>query len=91
MGTVSLSITKTISSGFVSVNFNYPDGGAFYHGQLQVGSGIPGIVTVNVVNNYISHCVTSFATTVDVHNGPESAATAPLLISQPITLNVTCN
>jgi hypothetical protein len=89
-GTVNLSITKTIPSGVVSVYFNYPDNGAFYHGQLQVGSGIPGSVTVNVVNDYESSCVTSFATTVDVYDGPQTAQSAPLLVSQPITLNVTC-
>jgi len=90
-GNVTLSITKTIPSGVVSVYFNYPDNGAFYHGQLQVGSGIPGTVVVNVVNDYESNCVTSFATSFDVYDGPQSAQSAPLLVSQPITLNVTCS
>jgi hypothetical protein len=90
-GTVTLSITKTIPSGVVSVYFNYPDNGAFYHGQLQVGSGIPGTVTVNVVNDYESSCVTSFATTFDVYDGAQTAQSAPLLVSQPMTLNVTCS
>jgi hypothetical protein len=90
-GTVTLSITKSIPSGVVSVFFNYPDDGSFYHGQLQVGSGIPGTVTVNVVNDYEPACVTSFATTFDVYDGPETASSPPLLVSQPITLNVTCS
>lgn len=90
-GTVTLSITQTIPSGVVSVYFNYPDNGAFYHGQLQVGSGVPGTVTVNVVNDYESHCVTSLATTFDVYDGAQNAQSAPLLVSQPMTLNVTCS
>jgi hypothetical protein len=90
-GTVTLSITRTIPSGIVSVYFNYPDNGAFYHGELQVGSGIPGTVVVNVVNDYESTCVTSFATTFDVYDGAQSAQSAPLLVSQPVTLNVTCS
>lgn len=89
-GTVTLSITKKIPSGVVSVYFNYPDDGSFFHGQLQVGSGIPGTVTVNLVNDYISQCVTSFATTIDVYDGPQTSQTAPLLVSDPLTLNVTC-
>jgi hypothetical protein len=89
-GTVTLNIPKTIPSGVVSVYFNYPDDGAFFHGQLQVGSGVPGTVTVNLVNDYISSCVTSFATTIDVYDGPETSQTASLLVSYPLTLNVTC-
>jgi hypothetical protein len=88
-GTVTLDITKSIPSGVVSVFFNYPDDGAFFHGQLQVGSGVPGTVTVNLVNDYISSCVTSFATTIDVYDGPQTQTTT-LLVSRPLTLNVTC-
>jgi hypothetical protein len=88
--TVTLSITKKVPSGVVSVYFNYPDDGSFFHGQLQVGSGVPGTVTVNLVNDYIPNCVTSFATTIDVYDGPQTSQTAPLLVSDPLTLNVTC-
>ena len=85
-GTVALAITKTISSGYVSAYFNYPDGGSFFHGDLQVGSGTPGNVTVNVVNNYVSQCAANpFTTTVDVYNGSQSAQSAPLLVSVPVT------
>jgi hypothetical protein len=35
--------------------------------------------------------VTSFATTFDVYDGPQTAPSPPLLVSQPITLNVTCS
>ena len=89
--TVTLSITKTISSGIVSVFFNYPDNGSFYRGQLQVGAGIRGSVTVNVINDYLPRCIPTFATTIDVYNGPQSAQSAPLLVSNPTTLNVTCS
>lgn len=87
---VKLNITRTIPSGIVSVYFNYPDAGSFYHGQLQVGSGIPGQVSVNVVNDYLPRCVSSFGTTIDVYDGAQSNPSAPLIVSRPVTLNVTC-
>jgi hypothetical protein len=85
-GTVALAITKTISSGYVSVFFNYPDDGSFFHGDLPVGSGTPGNVIVNVANPYVSHCANGFTTTVDVYNGTQSAQSPPLLTSVPVTL-----
>lgn len=88
--TVSLTVTKTVTSGYVSVFFNYPNSGSFYHGQLQVSSSTPGSIVVPVVNEYVPSCVTSYATTVDVYDGPESASSAPLLGSFPLTLNVKC-
>jgi hypothetical protein len=87
---VTLIINRALTSGYVSVFFNYPDSGAFYHGQLYVGSGVPGTVTVHVVNDYISHCVTSYATSFEVYDGPSSAQTAPLLLTLPQTLKFTC-
>ena len=89
-GTVRLIINRALSSGYVSVFFNYPDSGAFYHGHLYVGSGVPGTVTVNVVNDYISHCVTTYPTSIEVYDGPQSAQSAPLLLSLSQTLNFTC-
>ena len=89
-GTVSLDITKTVSSGYVSVYFNYPDANSFYHGQVAVAQGAPGSVTVSVVNDYVAQCVASFPTTVDVYDGPESAQSAPSLASIKTTLNVHC-
>jgi hypothetical protein len=89
-GTVTLTINKALSSGYVSVFFNYPDAGSFYHGQLQVGSGVPGRVVVNVVNDYVSQCLTSYPSRFDVYDGPQSLQGAPLLLSLPQTLSVTC-
>lgn len=89
-GTVTLDITKTVSSGYVSVYFNYPDASSFYHGQASVANGAPGMVTINVTNDYISACVTSYPTTVDVYDGPESASTSPQLASIQTTVKVTC-
>ena len=89
-GTVTLTVNKAVTSGYVSVFFSYPDSGTFYHGDLQVGSGVPGRVVINVVNNYVSHCVTSYATTFEVYDGPQSAGSAPLLLSHPQTLSITC-
>ncbi|HEY5220406.1 MAG TPA: hypothetical protein VIJ16_11390 [Gemmatimonadaceae bacterium] len=89
-GTVTLNITKTVSSGYVSVYFNYPDDGSFYHGQYQVSSGKPGSIVVPMINNYVSACVTTLATTIDVYDGPESSQTAPLLASIATTIHATC-
>jgi len=90
-GTVELTISKVITSGFVSVFFNYPDDGAFFHGELAVTSGGPAQkVTVNVVNEFVSKCVT-FATTIDVFDGRQNAGQAPLLVSVPITFTPTCS
>jgi hypothetical protein len=86
-GTVALNITKTISSGYVSVFYNYPDSGSFFHGDLQVGSGTPGNVTVNLRNSYVSHCANPFTTEVDVYNGSEGAGSAPLLASKTVTIS----
>ena len=85
-GTVALTITRTISSGYVSAYFQYPDSGSFFHGDLQVGTAVPGAVTVNVVNEYVSRCANPFATMVDIYNGPQNAQSAPLLVSTPVTL-----
>jgi hypothetical protein len=55
-----------------------------------VGSGIPGTITVSVINNYVSKCVTSYATTIDVYDAPQNAGSGPRLVSKPITLALTC-
>ena len=90
-GTVSLDIRSTISSGYVSVYFNYPDAGAFFPGELLVGSGEPGRVTVNVVNEYVSHCTAgSYKYSIDVYNGRQSAQSAPLIATLPTTGTVNC-
>jgi hypothetical protein len=89
-GTVRLSITKQIPSGIVSAYFNYPDGGSFFHGQLNVGSGIAGTVTVNVVNDYVSHCVTPYGTTINVYDGPQSLTSAPLIATSSFTFTSGC-
>lgn len=85
-GTVALTISRPISSGYVAVYFNFPDNSAFFHGELQVGLGTPGAVIVNLVNEYVSRCQSPFATTVDVYNGRQSTQNAPLLVSVPVTL-----
>lgn len=85
-GTVRLTITKRVPSGIVSAFYNFPDAGSFFHGQLSVGSGIPGTVTVNVTNEYVSRCVTPYSTTITVYDGPQSAQTAPVLATTNLTL-----
>lgn len=89
--TVILKISKPIQSGYVSVYFNYPDDGGFFHGELAVNAGgVTQTVTVNLVSEYVSHCVTSYATTVDVYDGRQNAVLPPLLVSTPVTLTATC-
>jgi hypothetical protein len=84
-GTVNLKVNRPVSSGFVTVTFDYPDGGSFFHGGLEVDTNI-GTFPVPVINTYISHCVTPFAATVVVRDGPTGG---PILLSQPITLTST--
>lgn len=84
-GTVNLKLSRPVSSGFVTVTFDYPDGGSFFHGGLEVDANT-GTFPVPVINTYISHCVTPFAATVVVRDGPTGG---PILLSQPITLTST--
>jgi len=89
-GTITLSITQAVSSGYVSVYMNYL-GNSFFHGQLAV-SGIPGTVSVSVVNDYVSACTAGpLSTTVDVYNGQSRNSSAPRLSSTPFTLNISCS
>lgn len=90
--TVSLTISSVITSGYVSVFFNYPTSGAFFHGELAVASsGVLQTVTVNLVNEYVSHCVPSYQTSINVYDGRQNAAQAPLLVSEPMTITSTCS
>lgn len=87
---VKLNVGQKSSAGVISVYVNYPDDGSFYHGALNL-SGLPspaGTVTVQLTNDYVSHCVTSFATTADVYDGASSNAT--LMQSIPFTIKATC-
>lgn len=89
--TVALTISKTVQSGYVTVVFDYPSTGAFFHGELAVNSGGPAqSVTVNLVNQYVSKCVPSYATTVYVYDGRDNTP-APLIVSVPVTLTSTCS
>jgi hypothetical protein len=89
-GTITLSVTETISSGTVSVYMNYL-GNSFFHGQLTVEPGFRGNVPVPVNDDYVSSCTAGpLSTTVDVYNGPSTNPSAPRLSSTPFTLNITC-
>jgi hypothetical protein len=74
----------------ISVYVNYPDAGSFYHGALNLVGlpSPPGAVSVQLVNDYLSHCVTSFVTTADVYDGTSQNAT--LMQSIPFTIKATC-
>lgn len=88
-GVITLSITGTPSSGYLSTYMDYGSSGTFYHGQAAVLEGTTS-VTVNVVADYVSQCYTSVSTSVDVYDGPQTNQNAPLVASIPITLNGTC-
>jgi hypothetical protein len=86
---VKLNVGQKSSAGAISVYVNYPDGGSFYHGALNL-VGLPspaGAVTVQLTNDYVSHCVTSFSTTADVYDGTSSNATR--MQSIPFTITAT--
>jgi PKD repeat protein len=90
-GVAKISITQPVSSGWISVFFNYPDDGSFYHGDLQIGSAT-GTFLVSVINEYESFCPASFNTIVDVYDAPSSSGSGPHLVSQPFVItNHTCN
>jgi len=86
-GTVSLTVSKPPSTGYISVYFDYGSTGTFYHGQAAIASGTQAY-TVNVVADYVPQCYTSVATSVDVYDGTTS--TAPLIVSVPMTLTGSC-
>ena len=87
---VTLNVTKTVSSGYVSVYFNYPDAGSFYHGQVQVSAGAPGTIVVPMINEYVGSCATSLQTSVGVYDGPESNSSAPQMATIPTSITATC-
>ena len=89
-GCVSLTVNKNVSSGYVSVYFDFPDAGSFFHGQLQMPNGKPGAIVVPVTNEYVSMCVTSVQTSIGVYDGPESNPSPPLLANLPTTIHSTC-
>jgi hypothetical protein len=79
--TAAITFTKGTPSGTVSVYFNYPDGGSFYHGQASVPTGFKGSVDVVLTNTYVSSCP-NIRTTVDIYDGPQSASGGALLQSK---------
>lgn len=91
-GTITVSVTQVNRSGFVSVFMAYPDSGSFYHGQVAVTAGrAPGTVSISVVNNYVPRCVSSYATTISVYDGAQSANDPPLIGRSTGTLTFTCS
>jgi len=77
----AITITKALPSGTVSVYFNYPDGGSFYHGEVSGLAGFTGTKEVTLTNSYVSSCP-SLRTTVDVYDGPQSSQNSKMLKSQ---------
>lgn len=88
-GTVTVFVPKPVKSGVVSVYFNYPDSGTFYHGQQTVGAGAPGTVVVSVINQYVPQCVT-YNTRIDIYDGPQTGPTT-LIGQRLVTIAPTCS
>jgi hypothetical protein len=86
---VAVQITKPVSSGTVSVIFNYPDGGSFYHGQLSGLAGVTGTREITLTNSYVSSCP-QIQSTVDIYDGPQSSQNAPLLQSVSAKIGPMC-
>ena len=90
-GTVTLTISRTIQSGYVSVFLDYPTTSSFFHGELAINSGGPAqTVMVPIINEYVAQCVMTYLTQVNVHDGRQSDTQAPLLLSLPVTLTSVC-
>jgi len=86
-GTVTATINTTNQSGYVSVFFNYPNSGAFYHGDVRVAAGsAPGQVGINIVNDYVSNFVFPYDTTVTFYDAPQGAGSGPVIGSRAIHL-----
>jgi hypothetical protein len=78
---VAIVITKAVSSGTVSVYFNYPGAGSFYHGEISGLAGVTGSRTLTLTNSYVSSCP-AIRTTVDIYEGPQSSNSSNLLSTQ---------
>jgi hypothetical protein len=86
---VAVQIAKPVSTGTVSVIFNYPDGGSFYRGQLSGLAGVTGTREITLNNAYVSSCP-QIQSTVDIYDGPLSAQNAPLLQSISAKIGPMC-
>jgi hypothetical protein len=87
---VTVNVPSDIKSGYISVYFNFPDDGSFYHGQIAIGSS-PATYTVSMTNDYVPGCLsTSISTSVDVYDGSASASNAPRVGGRFATLGNTC-
>ena len=86
---VAVQIAKSVSSGTISVYFNYPGGGSFYHGQLSGLAGATGTREITLNNEYVSSCP-QIQSTVDIYDGPQSDRNAPLLQSISAKIGPMC-
>jgi hypothetical protein len=87
---MSLYVSMTVTSGYVSVYFQYPDSGSYYYGDVQTGLQQPGDIVVNLVNDYVPSCPAGYATTVQVYDGPKGNANDRLLKSLKLTVPAGC-
>jgi hypothetical protein len=73
------------------VFLDYPTASSLFHGELAVSSGgTAQTVVVPIINEYVSQCVMTYLTQVNVHDGHQTDTQAPLLLSLPVTLTSVC-
>jgi hypothetical protein len=92
-GTVALTISKPIQSGYVAVIIYYPSLGAWFRGELAINSaGLAQTVTVSLVNDYVPYCLATYESSVNVYDGRMALTQgqAPLLVSKPFTITSNC-
>jgi hypothetical protein len=92
-GTVSATVTKIVTSGYVSIFFAYtPGGGSFYHGEVRVTPGAaPGDIVIPVRMEYAPACVSPPTLTMTLRDGPQSANTAPVLATLVVGFRSACS
>jgi hypothetical protein len=89
--TIYLYVSKTVTTGYVSVSFQYPESGSCFHGEKQVLAGAgAGDIVVGLKNPYVSKCVASYPTTVNVYDGHDGDASARQLASLKFTVLRSC-
>jgi hypothetical protein len=90
-GTVTLALTKTVTSGYVLVNAAYPGSDASYHGAVNVVAGQK-TATVRVAVDYIHYCVNAPTFHVSVYDRTINDPTKSLLARGDWTFKtVNCN
>jgi len=89
-GQMTLTITKTVSTKILTVSMGYGSGN-FFHGGANLTSTVPGPITFTMTMQApADSCLTSFATTISVYDGPPNGPST-LLATIPQSYTATCH